>query len=296
MGTKGYLVVVAMAATACSGDGPAFVDAPLGPDGATIDATAGDDAAGGDAPTGDDAAGGDAAPVAVEGFASVLYRALNNGVPDETEGYFHAWAPGTAVPQDTFDAYYPDLGTGRGLALGACAPVTQPPFTPFTSLRAGNNLAISTGTRSAALTGPSVQGYYFAFDAAAPADYLGTALTLTAGAGSEAVGGPGTLALGTIPSIAIASEPLACTRAAACPLGATIGTVDDVFVLVHGAVVCHLDPAAAPAIPTVAWEGRADGSYSVRLYTVRRSTQQLGGGSYLVVLVHQRSMALSLST
>jgi len=251
-----------------------------------------DAAVGADAPA--DSASGDAPPISAEGFASVYVHERTNASSPDLEAYFHAWAPGTATPIDTFRAYYPDLGSGMPLAIGACTTLGSPPFTAFTSLVAGANLALA-GPSAVALTGPDTVGYYYGFNDTSAAAFIGPTLSMTAGAGSTAVGGPGTLPLGTIASIAIASEPVTCSRASACVVGATVGTSDELYVRILGANICRLDPTAAPAIPTAGFANVSDGASNFTLYSVRRSTQRMGGGSYEVVLVHERNVGMTVT-
>ncbi|MCB9565189.1 MAG: hypothetical protein H6709_14690 [Kofleriaceae bacterium] len=282
--TLASLVPAAAASVAlagCGADPTPYQDAPVaGPD-ARID---------------DAGVAADAAPVTVEGFTSVVLRLINGGVPDSVEAYFHAWAPGVADPAATFAAYYPEVGTGLGLTVGACATVTSPPFDNFSSVVAGGNLTLGGGLGSLPLTGPAApEGYYYGLDDGVPGAYVDVPLTLTAGAGTEAIGGPGALAFGTLPAIAIASEPLACSRATPCAIDATITDADEVLVVVGGQNACRLDPGQAAAVPTAGFDGRPDGVGSIRLYGLRRTTARLGGGSYDVVIATYRTVPYDLT-
>jgi len=237
----------------------------------------------------------DAASVTNGGFASAWYRASTGGTPLDLEGYFHAWEPGIAVSAAVFGAYYPSVGSAMPLAVGACANITQPTFTNFASLVAGNTLKLTNGTTMLSMTGPATEGYYSGFNGSAPDTFVGPALSITAGTGSEAVGGPGTLALGAIGTIAIASEPLACNRATACSTGATLETTDDAYVVIAAVVVCRVAPTDV-TIPIAAFANRADGTTTIRVISIRHSTNSLGAASYEVFLVNERSVTMNLST
>lgn len=252
-----------------------------------------------DGPPGIDAAGdgpsSDAPPVSVEGFASFYINETTNASRVDVEAYFHAWAPGVANPRDTFAAFYSTLGTGMGLAIGACAPLGTLPFTAFPSVVAGGTLTVNGGPSPIALAGPDTVGYYTGSITDAPDGFAGTPLSIAAGAGSEAVGGPGTLQLGTVNVIAVAAEPITCSRAIPCNVGATVGPVDELYVRILGVNICRLDPTMPVAIPTAGFANVADGTSNCGVYTVRHATQRLGGGSYDVFLVHQRDIAMTIT-
>jgi hypothetical protein len=247
-----------------------------------------------DAPVAPDAAPSDARTLTAEGFVSASLTSATGGGSPVFETYLHAWAPGTADPIGVFDAYYDRIGSAAALAIGECTPIVQPPFTPFASLSAGTAVTLTGGPAPVALDGPSVQGYYYGSKNAG-ATYAGPTLSITVGAGSEAIGGPGTLALGALPSITVGTEPQACTRSVDCVFDATIGQADLLYVTGALDTVCRIDPAAAPAVPKAAFATRPDGPGSVRIIAVRRGTVDLGGGHYQVFLATERAVSTNLS-
>lgn len=242
-----------------------------------------------------DAPRGDGAPSTAEGFVAATLTSTTMGTGNSFEAYLHAWTPGTADPVAVFNAYYDRMGSGAALAIGACTPIVQPPFTRFASLVAGGAVALTGGPAPLALEGPSNEGYYYGSDDAAGTGYSGRPLAVSVGAGGEAVGGPGTIALGALPTITITTEPQACHRSVDCALGATIGSADLVYVTVALDTVCRLDPAVAPAVPRAAFSTRPDGPGSVRLIGLRRSSAELGGGRYQVFVATERAVSISLA-
>ena len=243
-----------------------------------------------------DAPGGDAQPVTAQGFIAATLTTATGGTSPTFETYLHAWAPGIADPDATFGAYYDKYGSAAGLAIGACAPIALPPFTRFDSLIAGANLTLTGGPAPLPLTGPDTVGYYYGFDdGSAGTAYTGQPLAINLGAGSEAVGGPGTLTLGSLPEVAIGAEPQPCSRSVDCAFDATVGQVDRLYVTAGLDTICRVDPAVAPTLPKDAFSTRPDGIGTVRIIGLRRVTAQLGGGSYVVFLWTERTMIYNLS-
>lgn len=269
-----------LALAACGQPGD-IVDAAPAPDGPTPDAAL-------------DAGGADAAGRSAVGYVAAVFRSVAPAAPQLLDATFHPWAPSPASALEVFGELERELYSGAQLAVGQCGPVTKPTAPPVTAVAGGDAIALTAGARTLPLE-LKLDGSYDATEEADPAPYLAAPLALLAGAGSDAIGGPGTLALGALPHLQGQALTVDCVAGAPCDLRATLDAADELHAAIALGPVCRLAPTGPIAIPASVTASLAIGPHSVRIYAVRRSVASFGSASYEVFLAHELGLGIALA-